>query len=69
MDLWIIRAILFAAILVSGYLVRPFHLDASFTLALSAALGLLIVLVENVASMELVPIRSVSELSEVIFVD
>ena len=46
MDLWIIRAILFAAILVSGYLVRPFHLDASFTLALSAALGLLIVLVE-----------------------
>ena len=46
MDLWIIRAILFAAILVSGYLVRPFHLDGSFTLALSTALGLLIILVE-----------------------
>ncbi len=46
MDLWIIRTLLFAATVVSGYFVRPFHLNTPYTLALSAALGLLIVLVE-----------------------
>src|SRR5262249_14188878 len=46
MDLWIIRFLLFAAILVSGYFVRPFHLDTVTTLLFSAALGLLIVLAE-----------------------
>ena len=50
MDLWIIRALLFAAVLFSGYLVRPFHFDSPYSLhlnlALSAAFGLLIVLVE-----------------------
>src|SRR5512141_534694 len=46
MDLWIIRTLLFVAILISGYFVSPFHLDAPFTLAISAALGALVVLVE-----------------------
>ncbi len=46
MDLWIIRTILFSAILISGYFVRPFQLDLSFTLALSVALAVLIVLAE-----------------------
>jgi uncharacterized protein YacL len=46
MDLWIIRVLLFLAILASGYIVRPFHLDTPFTLTLSAALGLLVIFVE-----------------------
>jgi uncharacterized protein YacL len=46
MDIWIIRFLLFLAILVSGYLVRPFHLETPLTVALSAALGLFIILVE-----------------------
>jgi uncharacterized protein YacL len=46
MDLWIIRFLLFLAIVVSGYIVRPFHLETPLTLALSAALGLLIIFVE-----------------------
>jgi uncharacterized protein YacL len=46
MDLWIIRALLFAAILVSGYFVRPFGSNLPLTLSFSAALGLVIVLAE-----------------------
>jgi uncharacterized protein YacL len=49
MDLWIIRALLFVAILVSGYFVRPFGTDVSnlqLTLIFSACLGLVIVLAE-----------------------
>jgi uncharacterized protein YacL len=46
MDLWIIRILLFLTILVSGYIVRPFQLDSTYTLTLSAALGLLIIFVE-----------------------
>jgi len=46
MDLWIIRILLFLTILVSGYIVRPFQLNSTYTLSLSAALGLLIIFVE-----------------------
>lgn len=50
MDLWIIRSVLFAAILVTGGLVRPFHfsspLELHLNLVLSGVLGLLIVLAE-----------------------
>ena len=46
MDLWIIRALLFAAILVSGYFVRPFGTNHSLTLSVSAVLGLVILLAE-----------------------
>jgi len=49
MDLWIIRALLFVAILVSGYFVRPFGTDVSnlqLTLIFSASLGLVVVLAE-----------------------
>ncbi len=46
MDLWIIRILLFVAILISGYFVRPFHLDTPYTLAISAVLGVLIMLAE-----------------------
>lgn len=46
MDLWIIRILLFLAILVSGYVVRPFHLEIPYTIAISSALGILIVFIE-----------------------
>jgi uncharacterized protein YacL len=46
MDLWIIRALLFAAILVSGYYVRPFGSNLLPTFLLSAGLGLVILLAE-----------------------
>jgi uncharacterized protein YacL len=46
MDLWIIRALLFAAILVSGFFVRPFGTNPPLTLFLSMALGAVIVLAE-----------------------
>jgi uncharacterized protein YacL len=49
MDLWIIRALLFVAILVSGYFIRPFGTGVSslqLTLIFSACLGLIIVLAE-----------------------
>ena len=50
MDLWIIRALLFAAVLVSGYIVQPFRFaspnDLVLNLILSGLLGLLIVTVE-----------------------
>jgi uncharacterized protein YacL len=46
MDLWIIRALLFVAIMVSGYFVRPFGSNLNLTYAFSAALGLVIVLAE-----------------------
>ena len=46
MDLWIIRALLFAAILVSGYFVRPFGQNLLPTLAFSAVLGFVILLAE-----------------------
>jgi uncharacterized protein YacL len=46
MDLWIIRILLFSAIVVSGYIVRPFHLDIPITIGLSAALGILIIFAE-----------------------
>jgi len=46
MDLWIIRALLFAAILVSGYYIHPFGSSRILTLYFSAALGLVILLAE-----------------------
>ena len=49
MDLWIIRALLFVAILVSGYFIRPFGTGVTnlqLTLIFSACLGLIIILVE-----------------------
>jgi uncharacterized protein YacL len=46
MDLWIIRALLFAAILVSGYFIRPFGSNLTTTFSFSAALGIFILLAE-----------------------
>ena len=46
MDLWIIRALLFAAILVGGYFIRPFGHNLPLTFTFSAALGLVILLIE-----------------------
>ncbi len=46
MDLWIIRALLFAAILVSAYFVRPFGSNLLATFLFSGALGLIILLAE-----------------------
>jgi len=46
MDLWIIRILLFTAILVSGYFVRPFGQNLPLTLSLSGALALFIILAE-----------------------
>ncbi len=46
MDLWIIRVLLFVAILVCGYFVRPFGQNLPLTLSLSAALAIFIILVE-----------------------
>jgi len=46
MDLWIIRFLLFCAIVVSGYFVRPFQLETPYALTLSASLGALVVVVE-----------------------
>ena len=47
MDLWIIRALLFAAILVGGYFIRPFGNNLILTFSFSAVLGLIILLVET----------------------
>ena len=46
MDLWIIRFLLFVAILVSGYIFHPPQLQTSYAIGLSAALGLLIIVAE-----------------------
>ena len=46
MDLWIIRALLFAAIMVSAYFVRPFGSNLLLTYLFSGALGLVILLAE-----------------------
>jgi uncharacterized protein YacL len=46
MDLWFIRAFLFAAILVSGYFLRPFGPDIRLTLISSGVLGIIIILAE-----------------------
>ncbi len=46
MDLWIIRFLLFVAILVSGYFFHPPQLQPPYAIALSAALGLLIIVAE-----------------------
>jgi uncharacterized protein YacL len=46
MDLWIIRALLFVAILVIGYFIRPFGTDIPQTLLGSGALGIFIILIE-----------------------
>ena len=46
MDLWIIRALLFAAILVGGYFVRPFGSNQLLTFSFSAVLGFIILLAE-----------------------
>jgi uncharacterized protein YacL len=46
MDLWIIRVLLFVAIVVSGYFVRPFNQSVAMTVAISAALGVFIILAE-----------------------
>ena len=47
MDLWIIRALFFGAIIASGTFVHPFDLDIYRSLALSAVLGLIIILAES----------------------
>jgi uncharacterized protein YacL len=46
MDLWIIRALLFAAILISGYFIRPFGTDHFITVTYSVILGVVILLAE-----------------------
>lgn len=46
MDLWIIRVLLFAAILVGGYFLRPFGDNLPLTYAFSGALALVILLLE-----------------------
>ncbi len=46
MDLWIIRALLFAAILLSGYLIRPFGPNLPLTISVSAALAAVVLLAE-----------------------
>jgi uncharacterized protein YacL len=46
MDLWIIRFLLFLAVLASGFIVRPFQLETLHAIAMSAALGVLIVIIE-----------------------
>jgi uncharacterized protein YacL len=46
MDLWIIRAILFAAILTSGYYVHPFGYNTLTTVIFSLAIGIIILLAE-----------------------
>jgi uncharacterized protein YacL len=46
MDLWIIRALLFVAILVSGYFVRPFGISISLTFLFSGLIGAVILLAE-----------------------
>jgi uncharacterized protein YacL len=46
MDLWIIRALLFAAILVSGHFVHPFGHNPVLTYSFSAALAFVILLAE-----------------------
>jgi uncharacterized protein YacL len=46
MDLWIIRALLFAAILASGFFIRPFGPDLYRTASYSAAIGVVILLAE-----------------------
>jgi uncharacterized protein YacL len=46
MDLWIIRALLFVAILVSGYFVPAFRSDRILTVSISAVLGVFILLAE-----------------------
>ena len=46
MDLWIIRAFLFAAILASGFYIRPFGSNLPATLAFGVSFGALILLTE-----------------------
>jgi uncharacterized protein YacL len=49
MDLWFIRALLFTALLISGYYIHPFgseSLSLTLSLSFSAALGLVILLAE-----------------------
>jgi len=46
MDLWIIRALLFVAILAIGYFIRPFGADITQALSYSGALGIFIILAE-----------------------
>jgi len=46
MDLWIIRALLLAAIVLSGYFIRPFGSNLPQTFAFCGALGLVILLIE-----------------------
>jgi uncharacterized protein YacL len=46
MDLWIIRALLFAAVLVGGYFIRPFGTDTRLTLICSGILAIIVILAE-----------------------
>src|SRR5512145_498772 len=46
MDLWIIRALLLAAIAVSGYFIQPFGSNLPLTFTFCGALGLVILLIE-----------------------
>jgi uncharacterized protein YacL len=46
MDLWLIRALLFAAILLSGYFIRPFGLDLLSTMIICTVLGSAVILAE-----------------------
>ncbi len=46
MDLWILRALLFAAVLVSGYFILPFGTDIRLTLIYSGIIGIIVILAE-----------------------
>ena len=46
MDLWVIRALLLAALLISAYFVQPFRLSPPLAIPASALLGALIILAE-----------------------
>ncbi|HSW40643.1 MAG TPA: PIN domain nuclease, partial [Acidobacteriota bacterium] len=46
MDLFLIRALLFAAILLTGYFVRPFDLDLIYTTIICAVFGFVVILAE-----------------------
>src|SRR5690606_21009669 len=46
MDLWLIRALLFVAILLSGYFMRPFGPDLVLNMILCTVLGLVVILAE-----------------------
>ncbi|MBN2243473.1 MAG: TRAM domain-containing protein [Acidobacteria bacterium] len=46
MDLWIIRALLLAAVVAGGYFIRPFGADIRLALICSGVLGIIVILAE-----------------------